>query len=79
MWHLDGYDKLKPYGFAIHDFIDWYVHTLLALMILKRAYHMQVFPKIIWLELLSTNNNLNVVLVLYLLAVLQNNGMQKVF
>ena len=22
MWHLDGYDKLKPYGFAIHGCID---------------------------------------------------------
>ena len=22
MWHIDGYDKLKPYGFAIHGAID---------------------------------------------------------
>lgn len=22
VWHLDGYDKLKPYGFAIHGCID---------------------------------------------------------
>ena len=22
VWHLDGYDKLKPYGFAIHACID---------------------------------------------------------
>lgn len=22
VWHLDGYDKLKPYGFAIHGYID---------------------------------------------------------
>ena len=21
-WHIDGYDKLKPYGFAIHGCID---------------------------------------------------------
>lgn len=25
VWHLDGYDKLKPYGFAIHGCIDGYV------------------------------------------------------
>ena len=22
VWHLDGYDKLKPYGFSIHGYID---------------------------------------------------------
>ena len=22
IWHLDGYDKLKPFGFAIHGAID---------------------------------------------------------
>ena len=22
VWHLNGYDKLKPYGFAIHGCID---------------------------------------------------------
>ena len=22
MWHLDGYDKLKPFGFAVHACID---------------------------------------------------------
>lgn len=21
-WHLDGYDKLKPYGFCIHGCMD---------------------------------------------------------
>lgn len=24
-WHTDGYDKLKPYGIAIHGCIDGYV------------------------------------------------------
>lgn len=22
VWHIDGYDKLKPFGFAIHGAID---------------------------------------------------------
>ena len=22
LWHIDGYDKLKPYGFSIHGCID---------------------------------------------------------
>ena len=24
MWHMDGYDKLKPFGFPIHGAIDGY-------------------------------------------------------
>ena len=24
-WHIDGYDKLKPFGFAIHGAIDGYI------------------------------------------------------
>lgn len=24
VWHLDGYDKLTPYGFPIHACIDGY-------------------------------------------------------
>ena len=28
VWHLDGYDKLKPYGFSIHGCIDGYVNWL---------------------------------------------------
>jgi len=28
VWHLDGYDKLKPYGFAVHCCVDGYVPVL---------------------------------------------------
>ena len=31
MWHLDGYDKLKPFGFAIHGAIDGYSGRILWL------------------------------------------------
>lgn len=30
-WHLDGYDKLKPYGFPIHGAIDGYSRKILWL------------------------------------------------
>lgn len=30
-WHLDGHDKLKPYGFSIHGCIDGYSRRLLWL------------------------------------------------
>jgi hypothetical protein len=29
LWHVDGYDKLKPYGFAIHAAIDGYSRRIL--------------------------------------------------
>ena len=35
VWHLDGYDKLKPYGFEIHGCIDGYSRRVLWLNILK--------------------------------------------
>ncbi|XP_020901510.1 uncharacterized protein LOC110240064 [Exaiptasia diaphana] len=31
IWHMDGYDKLKPYGMAIHGAIDGYSRRLLWL------------------------------------------------
>ena len=34
-WHIDGYDKLKPYGFPIHGAIDGYSRKLLWLKVIK--------------------------------------------
>ena len=31
LWHLDGYDKLKPFGFCIHGAIDGYSRRILWL------------------------------------------------
>lgn len=31
VWHVDGYDKLKPYGFAIHGAIDGFSRRILWL------------------------------------------------
>ena len=33
VWHIDGYDKLKPYGFAIHACIDGYSRKVLWLTV----------------------------------------------
>ena len=33
MWHLDGYDKLKPFGFPIHGAIDGYSRRILWLRV----------------------------------------------
>ena len=32
-WHIDGYDKLKPYGFAIHGAADGYSRRILWLYV----------------------------------------------
>jgi hypothetical protein len=29
IWHIDGHDKLKPYGFSIHGCIDGYSKRLI--------------------------------------------------
>ncbi|XP_028416034.1 uncharacterized protein LOC114539597 [Dendronephthya gigantea] len=33
VWHVDGYDKLKPYGFPIHGCIDGYSRKILWLKV----------------------------------------------
>ena len=33
LWHIDGYDKLKPYGFAIHGAIDGFSRRILWLRV----------------------------------------------
>ena len=35
VWHLDGYDQLKPFGFAIHECIDGYSRKVLWLSLLQ--------------------------------------------
>ena len=34
-WHIDGYDKLKPFGFPIHGAIDGYSRKVLSLKVLR--------------------------------------------
>ena len=31
LWHIDGYDKLKPFGFCVHGAIDGYSRKILWL------------------------------------------------
>lgn len=34
-WHIDGYDKLKPFGFPIHGCIDGYSRKVIWLKVVK--------------------------------------------
>lgn len=38
-WHLDGYDKLKPYGFCIHVCIDGYSRKIMWLEVGRTNNH----------------------------------------
>ena len=35
VWHIDGYDKLKPYGFNIHGAIDGFSRRILWLKVIR--------------------------------------------
>ncbi len=39
IWHLDGYDKLKPYGFCIHGCIDGYSRQFMWLEVGRTNNH----------------------------------------
>ncbi|XP_073254905.1 uncharacterized protein [Porites lutea] len=39
IWHLDGYDKLKPYGFCIHGCIDGYSRQIMWLEVGRTNNH----------------------------------------
>ena len=41
-WHLDGYDKLKPYGFPIHGCIDGFSRKMLWLQLSRSNNNPQV-------------------------------------
>ena len=39
IWHLDGYDKLKPYGFCIHGCIDGFSRKIMWLQVGRTNNH----------------------------------------
>ena len=68
MGSMDGYDKLKPFGFSIHGCIDAYVIELcVELHINFKRYSRRII--IIWLETCTTNDNPRIVTYYYLRAV----------
>ena len=55
VWHLDGYDKLKPFGLAIHGAIDGYSRKILWLEIAETNND----PKVVASYFLNTLKELN--------------------
>ena len=70
LWHMDGYDKLKPFGIAIHGAIDGYSRKILWLEVgasnnnpkiiasyfLKTVNHLKLFPRCIRADRGSENS-----------------------
>lgn len=51
-WHVDGYDKLKPYGFPIHGCIDGWSRKILWLKVTKSNNHPEIIANF-YLNLVS--------------------------
>lgn len=61
VWHIDGYDKLSPYGITIHGCIDGYTTVKLIFIFCNRFSR-----KIMWLKVSPTNHNPKVIARFYL-------------
>ena len=59
LWHVDGYDKLKPYGIAIHGCIDGLVWN--SYVQLFNNFQNSYSRKIMWLNAASSNNDPRVI------------------
>ena len=56
-WHVDGYDKLKPFGFAIHGAIDGFSRRVCWLAVGPTNNH----PQVVALYFVQTVNELKIV------------------
>lgn len=45
LWHLDGYDKLKPFGFAIHGCVDGYSRRIIWLNVASSNNNPKIIAK----------------------------------
>ena len=54
IWHVDGYDKLKPYGFPIHGAIDGWSRKIMWLKV-ARSNNLPEIPATFYLESVSEN------------------------
>ena len=45
LWHLDGYDKLKPFGFCIHECIDGFSRRIMWLEVATTNNHSRLVAK----------------------------------
>ena len=48
-WHIDGYDKLKPYGLPIHGCVDGFSHIIIWLNVV-RTNNNPIIPASLYVE-----------------------------
>ena len=44
-WHVDGYDKLKPFGFPVHGCIDGWSRRIMCLKLTRSN---KIFHNVLW-------------------------------
>ena len=44
-WHVDGYDKLKPYGFSIHGSVDGFSRRVLWLQVQRSNKKLKIIAR----------------------------------
>ena len=77
VWHIDGYDKLAPYGLTIHGCIDGYV----CVHIYMQNVMIFVFSfsrKVLWMKLASSNHKPRVIARHYLEYVESAKGSKNI-
>ena len=47
-WHIDGYDKLKPYGLSIHGCVDGFSRRIIWLEVQRSNKNLHVVAKYIF-------------------------------
>ena len=59
-WHIDGYNKLKPFGFCIHGCVNGFsrkiIWLFIALYSLKLGKENRVVPRLVWADRGSENS-----------------------
>ena len=74
VWHCDGYDKLKPFGFAIHSCIDgMYIHCGI---LCKFFLFIRYSRRVILMNCGKGNNDLRIILQYYINAVRSLQGIK---
>ena len=49
LWHIDGYDNIKPYGFAVHGAIDGFSMKIPRLGVASSNNSPKAIPSYYWI------------------------------